>query len=229
MKRALLCFLKYPEPGHVKTRLAAELGSIGASNLYRSLAERVITEVYPLSQNYQLIICFDPKHNEDQFIEWLGDQWIYWPQEGHDLGNRMANAVAQALEEGFDQAILLGSDCIELSETFIEDAFKALDDYRVVIGPSTDGGYYLLGLSHMDDFLFDDMAWSTDSVLPTTIDRLEAREYNFKLLEEKIDIDTEEDLTKLREQLPEEHFIGKKVDQIVLERLSIPEGADELF
>lgn len=229
MKRALICFLKYPEPGHVKTRLAAELGSIGAANLYRSLAERVITEVYPLSESYQLIICFDPKHNEDQFISWLGDQWTYWPQEGYDLGSRMANAIAQALEEGFDQVMLLGSDCIELSESFIEEAFEALNKNRAVIGPSSDGGYYLLALSHMDDFLFDDMAWSTDQVLPTTIDRLEAREYSYHLLEEKIDIDTQDDLVKLREILPAEHFISKKVDQVVMERLTIPEGADELF
>lgn len=229
MKRALICFIKYPEPGHVKTRLAIDLGSIGAANLYRNLAERVITEVFPLSETYQLILCFDPKHEQNQFADWLGDQWTYWPQEGDDLGNRMANAVGRGLEEGFEQIMLLGSDCINLSETFIDEAFAALASHDVVIGPSTDGGYYLLALSHMDDFLFDDMPWSSDSVLSTSIARLEARDYTYKLLEEKIDIDNQDDLVMLRETLPEEHFISKKVDQVVLERLSIPEGADELF
>ena len=229
MKNALICFLKFPQPGGVKTRLAEDFGDENAASLYEALAERVITEVFPLHERYDLILCVDPGHDLEAYQDWIGEQWSFWFQpEEEDLGGRMNAAVQRALDEGYGRVILIGSDCVGLSETLIGETFDKLDDHDFLIGPSTDGGYYLLALKADDPWLFLNMPWSTPDVLPFTIDRIEARDLKFQLLDEKIDIDTIEDLARFREQLPEEHFLSKKIDHLVLERLKAPHGLQDL-
>jgi len=224
MRDLLICFLKYPQPGHVKTRLAEDLGSEGAAALYEALAERVITEIYPLSESYDLILCAEPSHAIDDYRSWIGPNWIFWYQEGETLGDRLAIATESAFHHDYQRIIVIGTDCIGMDEPFIEKAFNALEDHDVVIGPSTDGGYYLLGISQPMFWLFEDMPWSTEKVLSTTIDRIEARELKHRLLEEKIDVDTMDDLVAFRQALPEEHFLVTKIDHIISDRLTPPEN-----
>ncbi|CAM2068019.1 TIGR04282 family arsenosugar biosynthesis glycosyltransferase [Sulfidibacter corallicola] len=220
MKCALICFLKYPEPGHVKTRLAAHLGEPQAAELYAALAERVITEVYPLSQSYDLILCHDPAHDVGLYREWIGDTWVYWEQESGDLGTRMSCAVDRALDEGYGRIAVIGSDCIGMDEAFIDGVFSHLAEHDFVIGPSTDGGYYLIALQEYSPWIFDDIEWSTETVLETTLSKVEARELSAFQLDAKMDIDSLDDLTRFRRELPEEHFLAKKIDQLVLEHIS---------
>ena len=229
MRQALLCFLKYPAPGHVKTRLASALTDAGAAELYRALAERVITELYPLNRQYDLLLFYDPGHDLELYQSWLGDSWAFYPQSGADLGARLEAATRQAFAWGYGKVIVIGSDCIGMDETFMSDAFQSLDTDPFVIGPSSDGGYYLLGLTEPRPWLFENVHWSTDLVLQTTRDRIEAREFKIRFLDEKMDIDTLEDLAEWRDSLPEEHFLSKKVDQIVLERLSPAAGVNDLI
>lgn len=227
MKQVLLCFLKFPEAGHVKTRLARELGAQAAAQIYLALAERVITEVYPLDGSYELRPCVDPKHSIEQYREWIGDNWTFHMQEGADLGARMSHALRQVLDEGYHKAIIIGSDCIGLNEKIIAEAFGDLEHQDFVIGPSTDGGYYLLGLRKSHDWIFENMAWSTETVLEITLDRIEAHGLSVKNLSEKFDIDTMDDLIRFRDSLPGEHFLAKKIDRIVIERLDLAEGVNE--
>lgn len=220
MKQALICFLKYPEPGNVKTRLAEDLGETHAAHLYESLAERVLTEVFPSNQQYKLVLCVDPKHPLSKYRAWTGLGFNYWPQEGEDLGERMRRAAARAFAEGAEKVAIIGTDCIGMDEEFIGEVFDTLGERDVVIGPSSDGGYYLIAFKEAHPWLFEKVAWSTQDVLDTTTQRLEDRKLNFRLLEEKIDIDTIDDLVTLRETLPEEHFLAKKIDLLILDRLS---------
>jgi len=162
LKNALICFLKFPEPGHVKTRLAVDLGEAPAADLYATLAERVLTEVYPLENDYDLILYVDGRHDVSRFQSWLGDAWAYRLQGEGDLGARMAQAVQWALDAGYERVALIGSDCVGMDQVFIEEMFAALDEHDVVLGPSTDGGYYLIGLKAVYPWLFDDIEWSTD-------------------------------------------------------------------
>ncbi len=222
MKNAAIAFLKYPEPGNVKTRLAADLGDDVACGLYRAIAERVITEIYPLSGSYHLRLAFDTTHAVSSYQAWLGDSWDFQPQATGSLGDRLASAVAAAFDDGFERVMLLGSDCVGMDEEFIQQAFAGLDGHDVVIGPSEDGGYYLLAIDQPRPWLFEDMPWSSADVLTTTLDRIENRDLKAFLLEEKIDIDTLDDLVKFREQASEHHFLSKKIDQLVLERLAAP-------
>ena len=216
MKNALLCFLKYPEPGHVKTRLAADLTAQGAADLYSALAERVLTEVYPLDNDYDLILCVDPAHDITHYQKWIGDSWQFREQQGADLGERMSHSIRKTFDEGYEKVAIIGTDCIGMDGQFIEHTFKMLDNHDFVIGPSSDGGYYLLALKAVQDWLFERMAWSTEEVLETTLDRIEARDLKVAKLAEKIDIDTVDDLIVFRKSLPAEHFLAKKIDQIVL-------------
>lgn len=223
MRDLVVCFLKYPQPGHVKTRLGKDLGNVGAAEFYAAIAERVITEIYPLSELYELILCTEPSHNLHEFRTWIGDNWTFWQQEGADLGQRLAFAAETAFFEGFERVIFIGTDCIGMDESFIQGAFQSLDSHDVVIGPSTDGGYYLLGIREPSRWLFEDIPWSTETVLKETLDRIENQQCRHFLLEEKLDVDTMEDLIKFREELPEEHFLATKIDHIISDRLTPPE------
>lgn len=224
MRDLLICFLKFPQPGHVKTRLAKDLGAPGAAALYEALAERVITEVYPLSQAYDLVLCAEPTHTLEDFHQWIGPNWTFWYQEGDTLGERLAIAAETAFHHDYQRVMFIGTDCIGMDETFIEAAFQSLEKHDTVIGPSVDGGYYLLGINQPMGWLFRDMPWSTEMVLSTTINRLEEREMTHHLLEEKLDVDTLDDLVSFRESLPEEHFLATKIDHIVSDRLTPPDS-----
>ena len=210
MKNALLCFLKYPEPGHVKTRLAADIQAHGAADLYAALAERAITEVYSLNQGYDIFLYIDPAHGVGSYKAWIGNEWRFREQKGKDLGDRLENAVQRTFDEGYDRVMVIGSDCVGFSEEFIDQNFAMLDQHDVVIGPSTDGGYYLIGIRENSPWLFEHMAWSTDQVLETTLNRIEARELKVKQLTVKRDIDDLDDLLAFRKEIPEEHFLAKK-------------------
>lgn len=228
MKNAVICFLKYPEPGHVKTRLAEDLGETLAADLYRDLAERVITEVYPLNADYDVLLSVDGTHELALYKEWIGENWPYRIQSEGNLGARMHHAVTTAFDEGYERVLLLGSDCIGMDETFISEAFKSLDQNDFVIGPSTDGGYYLLALKQDHPWLFEHIAWSTEEVLDVTIERIEMRELKLHQLSEKIDIDTIDDLLKFRQELPPEHFLARKIDQLVISQVQTEVDGREL-
>lgn len=222
MKNALICFLKYPDPGFVKTRLAVDLGRLNAAEIYRVIAERVITELYPLEEEYDLQLWVDPAYDREAYESWIGDTWDLYIQKGKDLGARLAHATETAFNNGFQRAILIGTDCVGMDQTFMTQVIEMLTSTDLVIGPSTDGGYYLLATNEFYPWLFENMPWSTDKVLEETLIRAEARDLRVRQLEARLDVDNLDDLTRLRDALPEEHFLVKKVDQIVLHRVSGP-------
>ena len=229
MKNALLCFLKYPEPGHVKTRLAEDLDEQSAASLYEAMAERVIAEVYPLDGNYDLFLWVDPKHDLDQYRTWIGDSWQYREQRGGDLGERLSYAFTHAFTIGYDRVAVIGTDCIGMDQTFIEETFAKLEEHDFVVGPSTDGGYYLLGASQNSPWLFQRVPWSTDEVLEITLDKIDVRDLTVAQLEEKIDVDDLDALVRFKDSLPEEHFLSKKIDHMIMDRVTLPAEAEKLF
>ena len=224
----LICFLKFPEPGHVKTRLAAELGDRNAALLYEAIAERVITEIYPLDGTYDLVIQFDPKHDLGDYQTWIGRDFQFSPQRGNNLGDRLDQAVARAFDSGYQKVAVVGSDCVGMDQPFIEKAFEQLTEKPFVVGPSVDGGYYFLGMNQPSSWIFQDVEWSSETVLETTLDKIEARELSMTLLEAKQDVDTIEDLAKLQQTLPKEHFLVAKINQITMDSISLPISPDEI-
>lgn len=193
----ILLFVKSPVAGEVKTRLAFEIGDDAAAGLYRCFVEDLLSTVENL--DVKLNLCFHPPEAMSQIQRWLGDRYAYRPQRGDDLGSRLKDALKGAFEEGLSKVVAIGSDSPDLPEAFLREAFDELESYDAVIGPTSDGGYYLIGFSQ-GSFLeeaFDDIAWSTSAVCDQTLARLKTHGLNVHLLPPWHDVDTRADLDGL--------------------------------
>lgn len=192
MRNVLLIFIKNPEAGKVKTRLAKSIGDLEALQIYKKLLKRTLTVAAQSEVRkqvwYSTFIDKEDEISTDTFEKYL--------QTGSDLGARMSGAFQQAFKDGADRVVIIGSDCPDLNEDVLEDAFKQLENCDLVIGPSEDGGYYLLGMNRFYGALFNDVEWSTESVLESTIDRASEIGLNIEKLPVLNDIDTVEDLRK---------------------------------
>jgi rSAM/selenodomain-associated transferase 1 len=189
-ERCQVVFVKYPEKGQVKVRLSQDIGKLAAVELYKNF----ILDLLEILNNLAipLWICFYPNDAQEKLSHWLGTQYHYIPQNGHNLGERMKNAFIQAFSSGFKKVILIGSDIPDLPKDFINEAFLSLSTHDAVIGPAFDGGYYLIGFRH-DKFIpeaFEGLTWSTDTVLEKTITIFKQKDLTIHLLPKWSDIDT---------------------------------------
>jgi len=196
----LLFFVKNPERGGVKTRIAVTLGQNVARDLYRNFILDMLSALQ--SAGFPIIICYYPEDALDDLKRIVGTGYAFQPQYGEDLGERMKNGMVDSFAQGFDRAIVMGSDIPDLPGAFIQESFAALETYDSVIGPSFDGGYYLIGFKQ-ESFLpkaFQGIEWGTDSVLTRTLDIFGANQRTAYLLPPLRDIDTVEDLKALFEK-----------------------------
>ncbi len=195
--RCIILFVKLPEKGRVKSRLARDMGWDLVLRLYESMVLDTIDLLKRAAAPF--IICFDPPGSLERVRRWLGPEYSYVPQTGDDLGERMEQAFARAFREGMNHVVLIGSDIPGLDSYVIHDAFAALASHDAVIGPSTDGGYYLVGFQKngFEPGIFHDMIWSTETVFRETIDRLRGRSWKVHVLPQCQDVDTKEDLKAL--------------------------------
>lgn len=194
-RRAILVFVRAPQPGRVKTRLAAAVGDEAALRIYTRLAEHTLAEVRALAaEDVAVRVHYAPADAGDEVRAWLGAGPLYLQQANGDLGKRMMDAFARAFADGADRVVIVGSDLPEVSASLLRRAFELLDAHPAVIGPARDGGYYLLGLRRMVNGIFDGIEWSTPSVLRTTLERFSAAGVEPAALEELADVDTVDDL-----------------------------------
>ncbi len=198
-RNILIVFLKHPEPGKVKTRLAADIGKRRAAMLYRVFVETVLERTE--SKSFSRIIFYTPSSKKKQLTRWLGPAVEYCPQQGRDLGERMLNAFRYAFAQGADKTVIIGTDSPTLDNRTILNAFRKLNQADAVIGPSTDGGYYLLGMKKLHRQLFMGMAWSTGKVLERTLSVLKKSGLTHSCLRKVFDVDTLEDLVTLERRL----------------------------
>jgi rSAM/selenodomain-associated transferase 1 len=201
----LLLFTRYPEAGRTKTRLIPVLGAEGAARLQRVLTEKIAVQVNILAKKSGIptIVCYCGG-NKAKMTAWLGPL-NYMRQTDGDLGRRMQAAFAHAFTGGAKKAVLIGSDIPEISAVLLAEAFAALDSAKVVLGPSRDGGYYLVGMQagaagELYPLLFKNMAWSTPEVFAQTGRRLENAAIPAAILPTLGDIDTPDDLPFARAQ-----------------------------
>jgi rSAM/selenodomain-associated transferase 1/rSAM/selenodomain-associated transferase 2 len=192
---SIIVFVRNPKAGEVKTRLAKTTSSDFALNFYRTCAENIIKKIKKIQQINQFIF-YSNKKDKDDVIKWLGSKFFFSAQEGSDLGARMKNAFGKVFSTGADKVIIIGSDIPDLSTEIINKAFAYLDSSDVVIGPSKDGGFYLLGMKKMYAGLFGGIEYSTAKVFSETLARIKELKLSCQLLPELQDIDTEEDLIR---------------------------------
>ncbi len=191
---AILLFVKAPEKGHVKTRLAASLGDDAALELYSCFVEDIVDVVEKTGVPVRIHV--HPSKAQSAVTRWLGPSRLYRPQQGHDLGQRMEHALRQAFTDGVSRAVLIGSDIPDLTPDILCEALDALRTTDSALGPAHDGGYYLVGF-RKETFLpevFHGIAWSTDSVYKSTIDLLRNAGRTIHYLPQLRDIDTVDDL-----------------------------------
>lgn len=171
MKR-IIVFLKYPEPGLVKTRLAAEVGGEAAARLARHFAEQTLASVVSLGLPVE--VCFAPAEREAAVRAWLGQGFVYHAQQGAELGERMKNAFLAAFGRGAERVVLVGTDAPDRPVEFLSEALAGLDEHGVVLGPALDGGYHLIAMSarNFAPEAFCGIDWSTARVLAQTLDAL---------------------------------------------------------
>ncbi len=192
-KNLLLIFVKNPVLGTVKTRLAASVGNEKALATYHKLLVQTKRVTEALSATRRVYYSTRIEKND------LWDDEVYEKkvQYGESLGTRMQNAFAEGFEDGYQRIVIIGSDCMELATSDIEDAFGALHSHDVVIGPATDGGYYLLGMKKLHKKLFQNKKWSKESVFLDTMEDIISEElahYNLRTLS---DVDNIQDVERL--------------------------------
>ena len=197
----LIVFAKNPIPNQVKTRLIPDVSPEQAASLYSAFLIDWCETLSELS-NIDLVIAYTPKESQSELQTLLGEDIDYIPQEGIDLGERLTSAVQWASENRYNKIILVGSDSPTLRISYIFQAIVGLDTRDVVIGPSVDGGYYLIGFSSMNltttvPSVFENIAWSTANVFQQTIERIHAIDATLKLLPPWYDVDTPQDLAFL--------------------------------
>ncbi|MBD1392936.1 TIGR04282 family arsenosugar biosynthesis glycosyltransferase [Mucilaginibacter sp. ZB1P21] len=190
MRTALIIFVRHPELGKVKTRLAKVIGDNKALYVYNLLLDHTRQITIPLN-------CRKFIYYTDQVIEhdiWTLPGYTKRQQFGEDLGARMSNAFKELFDQGFERVMIIGSDCYQLQTDILEKAIAALTGNDIVIGPTFDGGYYLLGANRYVPELFTDKAWSTDQVTNQTIATVNRLELTYNLLLKLHDVDEAADL-----------------------------------
>ncbi len=194
-KDALIVFVKNPLLGKVKTRLAQKIGAEKALKIYQKLLNHTLDIILSLLQDVAIY------YSDDVIIDdmWADKQFSKEKQTGIDLGDRMSNAFKDCFSKGYKKVCIIGSDNLEINAGIIEHAFHELNNSDIVIGPSSDGGYYLLGMQTHHPEIFNNKSWSTSKVLEETVNDLNNLALSYSLLETINDIDTYSDLKKAME------------------------------
>lgn len=186
---AIITFVKNPIAGKVKTRLAKTIGDAKALEIYLRLC--AYTRETMLTVDCSRYVYYDQAiiHDDD----WRSSDFEKRVQHTGNLGERILHAFEEVLQH-HAKVLIIGSDCPQINQQHIELAFQSLDETDLAIGPTLDGGYYLVGLKQSHPVLFTDMPWSTAQVYGTTLQRIFQNDLSVTELEQLSDVDVEEDL-----------------------------------
>ncbi|MFC2124296.1 TIGR04282 family arsenosugar biosynthesis glycosyltransferase [Bacteroidota bacterium] len=191
----LIIFVRNPEAGKVKTRLAMEVGNIRALEIYNEL----LTRTWMVTRDIE--VKKTVYYTEALVVNDLWDEGGFQKaqQRGNDIGERMSEALNESFKLGYKKICLIGSDIYNLESIILLTAFEQLDNKDVVLGPAEDGGYYLIGMKNFEPTLFTGKKWSSSTVFHDTLEDINKGGLSVALLPELIDIDTAEDLNKVRD------------------------------
>lgn len=190
-RKGIIIFIKNPIPGKVKTRLARDLGNDKAVKIYKALLSYTHSIVKEIEAQRYLFYA-DYINEED---DWSNDEFIKGLQHQGGLGDRIEDAFATALQK-CSKVLIIGSDCPQIKTHHIEEAFKLLDKKELVIGPTLDGGYYLLGMKSVHKQLLEDIPWSSGQEFEVTVRRALKNNLSIDILPSLADVDYREDWEK---------------------------------
>jgi len=193
----IILFMKVPKPGFVKTRLAKDIGNEQACYIYKQLVEKTVQTIMQTGIDFE--IHYIPKNDLKLLESCLGIDLTYFPQNEGDLGEKMNYSMEKVFQKGYQKVILIGSDIPGLTKNILINAFASICK-NPVLGPTHDGGYYLIG-SHKDHHhssFFNEIQWSTSSVLDQTVSQMAKKGYSPYFMSVLNDIDTINDLFLLK-------------------------------
>jgi rSAM/selenodomain-associated transferase 1 len=196
---ALVIFAKYPEPGKVKKKIGQVIGMENSARLCAAFIKDLITK--NSDTDYDVYLSFIGKENKTAYRSMYPNAILYL-QRGYDLGENMYCTFEDLLDD-YNKVIIISSDVPNLSSEIIVKAFNALDEYDAAIGPSTDGGYYLLGLKKPAK-IFDSLLWGTQTLLDEQLKRINEKHLTYVLMDTKLDVDTIEELREIKSCLKQE-------------------------
>lgn len=198
----VIVMVKAPRAGFVKTRLASSFSEEDAATLAECFVQDVVKNVSQITDD--LIIAYAPYDGRAKLEAILKQKGLLWlEQRGANLGERLAQIAAQAFDMGFSPLIFIGTDSPTLPTEFINKAIQSLaaNESDIALGPTEDGGYYLVGLHRPVTNIFQNIAWSTSETYAQTARN--AKQLNLRLLELPLwyDVDTHADLLRLRDEI----------------------------
>ena len=200
MKRCLIIFAKEPEKGRVKTRLQKLFSKEHSLNLYKAFLKDIIELTKRVTCEMK-IIAYTSRNKNPIFLKQIAPSFIFYKQKGKDLGQRMHSAFKYARNKGAAKTVIIGSDSPNLPVRFINDAFRKLSSYDAVLGPSYDGGYYLIGLNRPCPSIFKSIEWSSERVLDQTVKQIDKLCKKTAMLKKWFDVDSKNDLIRLKKDL----------------------------
>ncbi len=195
----IVIMAKFPEAGKVKTRLQPFLTPNESADLAMCFLQDAVNKVITVSKN--VLISYTPKENYDDFVKLLPENFNFEAQKGADLGDKLLNAFQVAFDLNFEFVVVIGTDSPTLPTNFMTNSFEILQNNDAVIGETSDGGFYLIGLKKTDKLnlkLFDQVEWSSPNTFKQTKNNFEKLNLSFFELPIFYDVDTPEDLAKLQ-------------------------------
>lgn len=191
----LILFTRYPEPGRTKTRLIPALGAQGAAALQRRMSEAIVGRMLQFAANHPVRLEIRYADGSQQDMEdWLSCDIPCLTQGEGDLGERLHRAFTQGFAQGDQAVVIIGADCPTLTPALFAQAFAALAQKEMVLGPALDGGYYLVGLTQPVPSLFSDIPWGSGEVLAATLRQAKTLNLSPLFLEPLADVDRPKDL-----------------------------------
>ena len=198
---AYVIFTREPVPGSTKTRLMPYYNAVQCAELHKCFMHDIAHEMK--GRDFDIIVAYTG--GAPAFLrEIFGEKAKYIEQRGGGLGSRMENAISDTLAMGYKKVVLTGSDIPELEAETIDTAFAMLSAADIVLGPTADGGYYLVGMKQLHHEAFDVKTYGVSTVYEETVSAIEEKGLTVIKVDKYQDIDTKEDLADLRRRIAED-------------------------
>ncbi|MGV8074740.1 MAG: TIGR04283 family arsenosugar biosynthesis glycosyltransferase [Syntrophobacteraceae bacterium] len=201
--KALIVFMRYPESGQVKSRLAVSIGAENAALIYEKLVRRtlgVTSDLKRIMPEVDIFLFFTPENKRTEVERKFAGPWELIPQKGAHLGERMDLAVRGVLARRYGHCVLIGADIADITVADMLEAFRALEQGYTPLGPAKDGGFFLIGLNRHCPSVFENTQWGTSGIYRRTANLLLESGFKVIPLAPRHDIDREEDLEFLRDK-----------------------------
>lgn len=214
LKQAMIIFTRVPVPGKVKTRLGGRLSQAECAAVQEAMIADLFHKLGPLSrETCDVFVCYSDEQDPTSFLEAVPKAFESFPQIGQMIGQRMNHAFQTLYRRGYQQVVLIGSDIPGVTPQGMRTALNQLNSHDLVIGPSVDGGYYLIGANQQDlGFLFleKNFPWGEGSVYQKTLAKLSQETKSVSHVEVLGDIDYHRDLVRYTEsELPDNHRLNR--------------------